>query len=113
MDKIYFYDIGVRNSIIDNFSSLEHRNDQGKLWENFLISERKKTLTYTSNYSQSYFWRTYTGAELDYVETIDDTINGYELKFKKSTKPPKSWSLNYPNASYTCINSDNFLDLLK
>ena len=37
MDKIYFYDLGIRNAVIDNFKLLANRDDQGKLWENFRL----------------------------------------------------------------------------
>lgn len=45
--KIYFYDNGVRNALIGNFSLLENRNDIGALWENYLITERKNCLLTT------------------------------------------------------------------
>jgi len=77
MDKIFFWDIGVRNAIIDNFNFPEHRNDVGQIWENFIISERLKFRFNHQNFMRYYFWRTYTGAELDYVEEEQGQLKGY------------------------------------
>ncbi|MDV7401396.1 DUF4143 domain-containing protein, partial [Arthrospira platensis SPKY1] len=68
MDKVYFYDLGVRNALIENFAPLSARSDTGQLWENFLIAERIKKMEYQGLHGNLYFWRTYTGAELDLVE---------------------------------------------
>ncbi len=113
MDKIYFYDLGIRNSIIDNFNTLEFRNDKGQLWENFLIAERKKYLSYSFFMANCYFWRTYTGAELDYIEDHMGKIAGFEFKWgAKKEKAPVSWKNNYPEADFTCINRDNFFKFI-
>lgn len=113
MDKIYFFDLGIRNIIIDNVKLLKDRNDIGALWENFLIVERMKFLHYEKKLATPYFWRTYTGAELDYVEEIEGKLIGYEFKYgTKKTKAPKSWMNTYPEASFQNINSENFLTFL-
>jgi len=91
MDKIYFYDLGVRNMLIDNFNSLEFRHDKGALWENFLIMERIKKTSYHNEFSNNYFWRTYSGAELDYVEEANGKLNGFEFKWKSNkVRKPKT-----------------------
>jgi predicted AAA+ superfamily ATPase len=113
MDKLYFVDLGVRNSIIQNFQPLTQRNDQGALWENFLIIERLKHLHYTQRHAHPFFWRTHTGAELDYIEDYNTELSGFEFKYTKTqSTPPKSWLTTYPNASYTCISKDNFREFL-
>jgi len=113
MDKIFFYDLGIRNALIDNFNPIDRRNDAGQLWENFLVAERHKRNAYTNNLLKSYFWRTYTGAELDYVEEGMGRISGFEFKYSlKIATAPKSWSETYPEASFSCINQENYLDFL-
>ncbi len=107
-DKIYFWDVGVRNSIIQNFAPLDMRTDVGALWENFIIAERLKYMSNNMKFAQSYFWRTYTGAELDFVEEKDGELIGYEIKYSKpKLKAPKTWVENYGN-NYHCITQDNF-----
>ncbi len=113
MDKIYFYDLGVRNAIIGNFNLLSNRDDAGKLWENFLIVERMKRQEYLRTIYSHYFWRLTSGAELDLVEETEGTISGFELKYgKKHSKSPKSWILAYPKAEVSTINRNNWQEFL-
>ncbi|MCZ0932143.1 MAG: ATP-binding protein [Oligoflexia bacterium] len=109
--KVYFYDLGIRNALINNFNSLEDRNDIGMLWENFIIAEKLKYNNYYKNFVSSYFWRTYTGAELDYIEEYKGKLSGYEIKWKKTSKAPLSWLESY-KADFNCINKNNFLEFI-
>ena len=112
--KIYFYDNGVRNMVIGNFNALEFRLDKGALWENFIISERMKQLSYSQSVAKSYFWRTTTQQEIDYVETIADAVSAFEFKWSKTkkTKLPKSFAEAY-HPEYLVVTIDNFRDFLK
>lgn len=113
MDKIFFFDLGIRNILIDNLKQLKDRNDVGQLWENFLIIERMKLLAYTQKQASIYFWRTYTGAELDYVEEKEGELFGFEFKYgSKIGKAPNSWTGTYPNSKYNYINRDNYLNFI-
>jgi hypothetical protein len=113
MDKVYFYDLGIRNAILNNFSPLAARPDAGAVWENFLVVERRKRNAYAPSPALPYYWRTYTGAELDYVEDLDGQLAGYEFKLtKKAPQAPASWLANYPGATYAGINRDNYLDFV-
>jgi len=112
-DKFYFFDLGIRNAIIDNFKYLNHRNDIGSLWENFIIAERKKVLDYNGIHSSTYFWRTYTGAELDYIEEKDNCLKAFEIKYNKTKVAcPKTWLENHPDSEFRIINKDNYQDFL-
>lgn len=111
--KIFFYDLGIRNTLINNFSELEFRPDKGQLWENFLIIERLKYIQRNDMIANNYFWRTYTGAELDYVEEVDGTLSGFEFKWRsKVVKAPKTWLETYKNATFQNINSENYFDFI-
>jgi predicted AAA+ superfamily ATPase len=112
--KIYFYDNGVMNTIIGNFNALEFRQDKGALWENFLVSERMKQLSYTQSIVKPYFWRTTTQQEIDYIEVNADNINAFEFKWAttKKAKLPKSFSEAY-NPSFLVVNKENFRAFLK
>lgn len=110
MNKIYFYDTGIRNVLADNFNPPTYRQDTGALWENFLIAERRKKIEYQRLYGSTYFWRTYSGAELDYVEERDGQLLGFEFKWKATKgKAPATWMETYDNTSYELINRENFL----
>ena len=110
-NKIYFYDLGIRNALINNFNPLSKRNDRGSLWENFLIIERMKLNTYTNRHVSKFFWRTYDGAEVDYIEKYADSLDGFEFKWSKVKNAPKSW-MEYPNATYQLVNIDNYKEFL-
>jgi predicted AAA+ superfamily ATPase len=113
MDKIFFYDLGIRNILIDNLKSLKDRDDAGRLWENFLLVERKKLNAQKQEPVSEYFWRTHTGAELDYLEEKEGRLNGFEFKAgKKQAKSPSGWKKAYPEASFQCINRTNYLDFI-
>lgn len=113
MNKIYFYDCGVRNSIIGNHNQLKDRDDVGRLWENFLMVERRKQLEYSRRRRDFWFWRTSSGAELDLIEEGDGLLTAYEFKWQKTAKgPPPSWMQAYPQSAWQCINRDNYLSWL-
>lgn len=112
--KIYFYDNGVRNTIINNFAPIAQRNDIGALWENFIISERKKNLAYSGFYGNTYFWRNTLKAEIDYIEEQDGKIAVFEIKWnpKVKVKFPNAFMEKYQPSTTQVINNDNYWDFL-
>jgi uncharacterized protein len=111
--KIYFYDNGIRNMIIGNFNPLELRVDKGALWENFLVSERRKQNLYKDTFSKMYFWRTKQQQEIDFVEESNGEIYGYEFKWNiKKANFPQKFIETY-NAETFLINKDNFRNFVK
>ena len=106
--KIYFYDLGIRNILIQRTSPIEIRDDVGFLWENFCVIERKKKLQYKEQFVNQYFWRSKHGSEVDYVEESEGKIVGYEFKWSKNKKRiPELFAKNY-NADVMAITKDNF-----
>jgi predicted AAA+ superfamily ATPase len=112
--KIYFYDNGIRNAVIADFSIPETRRDTGALWENFLVSERKKKLEYERLWKKSWFWRTKGQQEIDYLEEGDGIISAYEFKWNPRSKYriPKSFTDHYPQSGFTLITPENAEDFL-
>ncbi len=112
--KIYFYDNGIRNAVISNLNPLELRNDKGALWENFIISERKKYLSYHNIYTNSYFWRTHAQQEIDYIEEREGKVFAYEFKWSKHKKAriPKTFTNAYPEATSKIISPENFEEFI-
>ena len=107
--KVYFYDIGIRNSIVQQYQDIESRNDKGGLWENFLICERLKHLQQLQINPNYYFWRTHQGQEIDYLEDYNAQLNGYEIKWKiKRQKPPKLFTDTYENSKVHFLDKQNF-----
>ena len=111
--KYYFYDIGIRNAIVSNFNPSSLRDDVGKLWENFIIMERIKKQEYEKIYSNNYFWRTWDGKEIDWVEEREGKLYGYELKWKpKGKKSPDEWAATYKNSEYIVISQNDYLKFI-
>lgn len=108
--KIYFYDNGVRNALIGNYSSTDVRTDIGRLWENYLISERKKLLAYNGFHGSTYFWRNMQQSEVDYIEEIDGKLYAYEFKWNPGAKARFSTSFMeaYRPEVAEVIHRDNF-----
>jgi len=112
--KIFFYDNGIRNALISNYNPLNIRNDTGALWENFLISERKKTLEYNRIFANTYFWRTTYKQEIDYIEERDGKLFAFEFKWNpnKKTRIPQKFSEAYPQSENKVISRENFYEFL-
>ena len=113
--KIYFYDNGVRNAVISNFSSCDLRSDIGMLWENFLISERVKNNAFHNRKAKYYFWRTTQKQEIDFIEEVDGNFSAYEFKYnpkKANVKCPMTFSNNYPEIPFSVITKDNYFDFI-
>ncbi|MGI6467303.1 MAG: ATP-binding protein [Sphaerochaetaceae bacterium] len=108
--KYYFCDIGIRNALINQFAPLTSRNDVGQLWKNYLMSERQRYLSNNNIYCSSYFWRTHSQQEIDYIEERDGVLSTYEFKFgsNKSVKRNKLFETTYPNSTFTVVNKDNY-----
>ncbi|MDR1730087.1 MAG: ATP-binding protein [Prevotellaceae bacterium] len=107
--KIYFYDNGIRNAIIADFSLIESRSDIGALWENYIISERQKKLEYDKMWRNSWFWRTIDQKEIDYIEEGDGQIHAFEFKWNPAAKYkiPRMFLENYPGTSFSIITPEN------
>ena len=112
--KIYFFDNGIRNAVLGNFSSLDMRTDKGALWENFLVSERIKYLRNNELDVKSWFWRTTQQQEIDYIEERENKLLAFEFKWnpQKEVRLSKTFTNAYPNHEFKVITSKNFHEFL-
>lgn len=114
--RYYFFDNGVRNSLIQNFNPLALRNDVGQLWENFLVMERRKANQIAGRHVNSYFWRTYDQKEIDCVEEHGGKLYGYEFKWQAGDirrAVRNEFTEAYPDSELKMVNRDNFEEFLK
>jgi hypothetical protein len=113
--KIYLYDVGIRNAVIRNFNEMNLRTDVGGLWENFCITERIKFNQNHRRFVNTYFWRTYDQKEIDYIEEKDGHLTCFEFKYSEGApgKFPAEFSETYPNSSFKVITPGNFYELYK
>jgi uncharacterized protein len=112
--KIYFYDLGIRNSLIQNYNNLNMRSDTGGLWENFCILERMKKAQSEKLFFNPYFWRTTTQKEVDYIEEHSGILHAFEFKWadKKKVKPPTLFLESYQNSLFSLVNNKNYIEYL-
>lgn len=112
--KIYFYDNGIRNSLIADFTAPEIRQDIGALWENFVISERIKYNDYNRRWVNRFFWRTKQQQEIDYLEECDGKLHAFEIKWnpKAKAKLTKTFATAYPDADFLVVTPENIADFL-
>lgn len=112
--RYYFWDNGIRNAVISNFNRLSVRDDQGRLWENFCISERLIRNHYIQQHCNYYFWRTYDQKEIDLIEEQGGNLAGFEFKWTdKPVKPPHEFLTNYKESTFKVIHKENYLDFVK
>lgn len=111
--RYFFIDLGIRNAVINNFQPFHMRSDQGEIWENFLITERIKSLAYQKQHKSFYFWRTYDQQEIDWIESSNDEISAFEFKLNQSSaKLPVAFSKAYPDASFNVVNKSNWISFV-
>ena len=111
--KIYFWDNGIRNTIISDYRAIELRDDIGKLWENYVVSELAKQRENHKILSKAYFWRSKTSSEVDYIDVLNAQIRAYEIKWNSKKKAVSKAFLNsYPDAQFDFINPQNYFEKL-
>jgi uncharacterized protein len=112
--KIYFWDLGIRNSLIRNFNELNVRSDIGQLWENFCVIERIKHNQNIGVFANYYFWRTYQQDEVDFIEEVNGKLSGFEFKYEKDRMKKGSYNFvkNYPAATLELINRHNITNFI-
>jgi len=114
MQKIYFYDIGIRNAFIDQFLDIENRIDKWNIWENWLVTERKKHMEYSFILGDLHFWRGSNQQEIDLVQDGEGRIQAFEIKWKaQNTRAPSLFSELYPSADYSEIHRENYTNFLR
>ncbi|NCN06329.1 MAG: DUF4143 domain-containing protein [Candidatus Pacebacteria bacterium] len=108
--KIYFYDVGARNALLQAFAPLSLRNDVGVLWENFCVVEFLKKANHSRIFSNRYFWRTYDQKEIDYIEERDGKLSGFEFKWssKRTAKIPRDFLNAYPGSTVEQVDRGNY-----
>lgn len=110
----YFYDNGVRNSIVNNFNEFELRDDANALWKNWLIAEKVKKNNNRLEKSSFYFWKTHTKQVVDFLELKQQTLYAFQMNWDKQEKSkfPLSFSTAYPNAFTYKINRSTYWSFL-
>jgi predicted AAA+ superfamily ATPase len=112
--RYYFYDNGVRNSLIQNMNALALRADVGQLWENYLMVERRKANQYAGRGANTYFWRTYDQKEIDYIEERGGRLYAYEFKWQGAVRPAaqREFMAAYPGSEVGTVTKENYTEFI-
>lgn len=111
--RYFFWDNGIRNVVISNFNRLQLRDDIGRLWENYCISERMKRNHYLAQPCNYYFWRTYDQQEIDLIEESGGELRGFEFKWsEKKIKTPRLFLNTYDNSTFSQIHNQNYIGFI-
>lgn len=113
--KVYFWDNGIRNAVLGNFAPVPLRSDAGALWENHLVSERRKSSAYAGTGARGYFWRTTAQSEVDYVEERDGRLDAFEFKWnpRRRARPPTAFMSAYPGSGWSVVTPETRAGFLK
>lgn len=111
--KIYFYDNGIRNALIRNFSPLPARTDSGALWENLFFTERLKLHAVRRDGTEIFFWRTRAQHEVDFLEVQNGKVAAFECKSSPKTKTTsiRAFERAYPDTPVTIATPGNVDEL--
>lgn len=110
--KYYFWDLGIRNALVDQFTPLNDRGDKGQLWENFLAVERLKRDEYAKIGKQYFFWRTYAQSEVDWIELQQGKIDAFEFKWNKGFAKSQRAFQSAHGEKVIAITKENYLDFV-
>lgn len=114
MHKVYFWDVGIRNALINNLNPVDLRTDLGGLWENFVIVERIKAVQNARRSVRSYFWRTHQKQEVDYLEDSEQGLVAVEIKRReRQARLPKAFIQAYPEAITQSVHPGNLLKFVE
>lgn len=106
--KVYFYDLGIRNALLQSLQPLSLRSDKDALWENFCMNERMKWRQMKGQVGQNYYWRGLNGGAVDLVESHNGAWQAFDFRFvEQEIKPPKYFEESYPDAPLKVIHSQN------
>ena len=111
-EKIFFYDMGMRNAIVGDFSLLDNRQDKGQLFENFFVIERIKQYESLERHVNNYFWRTKNGSEVDLVEEEGNTLRAFECKWSDKSPKTRAWRNYFPSTPVSLVDSSSIHDIL-
>lgn len=121
-DKYYFWDIGIRNALLDNFGRPDNRVDKDQIWENVCIAERQKANFLKDELYSPFFWRTHGNQEISYVEEEENWLVPYKFSWNefshikqelKDVKTPPEFKKLYGIEKQSLITQETLVEFLK
>lgn len=93
--KVFFWDTGIRNALLNAFSTEELRPDIGALWENWVIAEAAKHNLLRGGVGELFFWRSRAQSEVDLVVKTGDRLRAFEIKWRPKRPTGRAFSAQY------------------
>lgn len=110
--KIYFYDLGLRNALVENFNELNLRQDVRALWETLCVNERRKLHSHVQLITTMYYWRGLYG-EVDLVENRSGKWRAFECKWTgEKFSVPKYFREKFPDIKVELLNQKSLSDYI-
>jgi predicted AAA+ superfamily ATPase len=104
--KVFFWDTGIRNALLNAFSTEEFRPDIGALWENWVIAEAAKHNRLRGAASELFFWRSRAQSEVDLVVRTGGSLSAFEVKWRSRRPAGRAFQAQHGIAVQS-INSEN------
>ena len=111
---VYFTDNGLRNALINNFNSMEWRNDATQLWRNWLLIEKIKWNQNLGKKVEYFTWKTHTKQNVDCIEMENGRMRAYQTSWtkKKLVRFPAGFLKYYPQAETFQLNKSTYWGFL-
>jgi predicted AAA+ superfamily ATPase len=106
--KVFFWDTGIRNALLNAFSTDEFRPDIGPLWENWVIAEAAKHNLLQGCPGELFFWRSRARSEVDLVVKTGEKVQAYEIKWRLRNFAAHAFAAMY-GVEVRLVTSDDFL----
>ncbi|MFT7344916.1 MAG: putative AAA+ superfamily ATPase [Lentimonas sp.] len=112
--SVYFIDNGIRNALINNFNSMDWRNDATALWRNWLMIEKMKWNASINRKAEYFTWQSHTKQHVDILEVCGSEMMAYQTSWtkKKKSKFPAGFTKNYPDATTFSLNRSTYWSFL-
>jgi predicted AAA+ superfamily ATPase len=107
--KIFFWDVGIRNALINRIDITAERDDIGHLWENWALAEIAKLNLLTGQTCELFFWRTYDQAEVNLVVRRAGQLHAFEMRWNPRRKARTSFTSHYQVPVQILSPADPFL----
>lgn len=110
--KVFFYDNGILNTLLQNDNMLDYRDDIGRLFENFFVSEKMKQRSNHAINNSVYFWRNQKAGEVDFVEESEGgkMYVAFECKYSKpKAKVPTLFNETYRPTDFKVVTKDSIV----
>lgn len=110
--KVYFYDLGIRNALIQSLQPLSMRADRDALWENFCMNERTRWWQGQPGTVERYYWRGLSG-QVDLVEKTASSWQAFDFSWiETKAHIPKYFAETYPDANLVVIDRARLFEWL-